>query len=118
MKLLHAKQLCRMKINEIEARIAEEESGPLPAAPPGPPLAVAGGFSSSSCGGRLMKDTQMESEAPDTGAGVGAFALPSKKKVIKSTFRKRASLRLTESRDRRCFAKLSKLSSQDLLKTE
>ena len=40
---------------------------------------------------------------------------PSNKKVIKSTFRKRASLRLTESRSS-VFAKLSKLSSKDLLK--
>ena len=57
----------------------------------------------------------MEGEVPDTGAGVGAFVSPSKKKVIKSPFRKRASLRLTESRSS-VFAKLSKLSSQDLLK--
>ena len=35
--------------------------------------------------------------------------------MIKSPFRKRASLRLTESRSS-VFAKLSKLSSQDLLK--
>ena len=54
----------------------------------------------------------MENEAPDTGAGVGDFVSPSKKKVIKSTFRKRASLRLTESRSS-VFAKLSK---QELLK--
>ena len=40
---------------------------------------------------------------------------PSKKKVIKSPFRKRAPLRLSESRSS-VFAKLSKLSSQDLLK--
>ena len=33
----------------------------------------------------------MENEAPDTGAGVGDFVSPSKKKVTKSTFRKRAS---------------------------
>ena len=57
----------------------------------------------------------MESEAPDTGAGVGTFVSPSKKKVIKSPFRKRASLRLSESRSS-VFAKLSKLSSQDFLK--
>ena len=46
----------------------------------------------------MDEDTQMENEAPDTGAGVGAFALPSKKRMVKSAFRKRASLRLTESR--------------------
>ena len=57
----------------------------------------------------------MVSEAPDTGAGVGDFVSPSKKKVIKSPFRKRASLRLMESRSP-VFAKLSKLSSQELLK--
>ena len=34
------------------------------------------------------EDAQMENEAPETGAGVGDFVSPSKKKVIKSTFRK------------------------------
>ena len=57
----------------------------------------------------------MENEAPDTGAGVGDFVSPSKKKVIMSTFRKRASLRLSESRSS-VFVKLSKLSSQELFK--
>ena len=57
----------------------------------------------------------MDNETPVTGAGVGDFVSTSKKKVIKSTFRKRASLRLTESRSS-VFAKLSKLSSHDLLK--
>ena len=56
----------------------------------------------------------MGNEAPDTGADVGDFVSPSKK-VFKSTFRKRASLRLTESRSS-VFAKLSKLSSQELSK--
>ena len=40
----------------------------------------------------------MENEASVTGVGVSDFVAPSKKKVIKSTFRKRASLRLTETR--------------------
>ena len=61
------------------------------------------------------EDAQTENDAPVDGAGVGEFVSPSKKKVIKSTFRKRASLRLTESRSS-VFAKLSKLSSQELLK--
>ena len=70
-------------------RIAEEESRVPPVAPSGSRPAV---------------------QVP----GVGDFvSLP--KKVIKSTFRKRASLRLTESRSS-VFAKLSKLSSQELLK--
>ena len=56
-----------------------------------------------------------EVKHPITGAGVGEFVSPSKKKVIKSSFRKRASLRLTESRSS-VLAKLSKLSSQELLK--
>ena len=102
------------EINELEVRIAEEEarippgaaSGPLPAEQEVFPLPPAE---------ENEDDTQMESEAPDTGAGVGAFVSPSKKKVIKSPFRKRASLRLSESRSS-FFAKLSKLSLQDLLK--
>ena len=102
------------EINELEARIAEEESGPPPAAPPGPPPQLQEVFPPPP-EEEIDEDTQMESEAPDTGAGVGAFALPSKKKVIKSTFRKRASLRLTESRSS-VFAKLSKLSPQELLR--
>ena len=62
------------------------------------------------------EDEEMENEASVTGAGVGDFVAPSKKKkVIKSTFRKRASLRLTETRSS-VLAKLGKLSSQDLLK--
>ena len=76
------------EINELEMRIAEEESLPPPAAPPGPPPPPAE---------ENEEDMQMEGEVPDTGAGVGAFMSPSKKKVIRS-FRKRASLRLMETR--------------------
>ena len=61
------------------------------------------------------EDAQMENDAPIDGAGVGEFVSPSKKKMIKSTFRKRASLRLTESRSS-VFAKLSKLSPEELLR--
>ena len=88
----------------LEARIAEKESPPVvqEAFPPPPEE-------------ENEEDTQMENEAPDTGAGVGDFVSPSKKKVIKSPFRKRASLRLMETRSS-VFAKLSKLSSQELLK--
>ena len=57
----------------------------------------------------------MENEAPICGAGVGEFVSPFKRKVIKSTFRKRASLRLTESRSS-VFAKRSKLTPQELLR--
>ena len=99
------------EINELEVRIAEEESRPPPAAPPGPLPAVQEVFRPAE---ENEEDTQMEGEVPDTGAGVGAFVSPSKKKAIRS-FRKRASLRLSESRSS-VFAKLSKLSSQELLK--
>ena len=80
------------EINELEVRFAEFlrflSSGPPPEVPvafPAPPE------------DENEEDTQMENEAPIDGAGVGEFVSPSKKKVIKSTFRKRASLRLTES---------------------
>ena len=112
-KLLNAKATLQNEINELEVRIAEEESRAPPAAPPGPPQAVQEVFPSPPAE-ENEEDMQMEGEVPDTGAGVGAFVSPSKKKVIRS-FRKRASLRLTESRSS-VFAKLSKLSSQDLLK--
>ena len=56
----------------------------------------------------------MENEALVPGAGVGDYVVPSKKKVIKSSFRKRVSLKSTETSS--VFAKLGKLSSQDLLK--
>ena len=102
------------EINELEVRIAEDEAQIPPGAPSGPPPAMQEVFPPPP-EEENEDDTQMESEAPDTGAGVGAFVSPSKKKVIKSPFRKRASLRLTESRSS-VFAKLSKLSSQDLLK--
>ena len=102
------------EINELEVRIAEEKSRAPPAAPSGPLPAVQEVFSPPA-EEENEEDTQIEGEVPDTGAGVGAFVPPSKKKVIKSPFRKRASLRLTESRSS-VFAKLSKLSSQDLLK--
>ena len=102
------------EINELEERIAEEEARIPPAAPSGPPPVVQEVFPPP-LEEENEDDTQMDCEAPDTGAGVGAFVSPSKKKVIKSLFRKRASLRLSESRSS-VFAKLSKLSSQDLLK--
>ena len=101
------------EINELEVRIAEEESRAPPAAPPGPPPAVQEVFLPPPAE-ENEEDMQMEGEVPDTGAGVGAFVSPSKKKVI-SSFRERASLRLTETRSS-VFAKISKLSSQDLLK--
>ena len=100
--------------DELEVRIAEEESRVPPGAPAGPPPAVPVEYSPPP-EEENEEDAQMENEASDTGAGVGAFVSPSKKKVIKSTFRKRASLRLTESRSS-VFAKLSKPSSQELLK--
>ena len=102
------------EINEIEARIAEEESRAPPGAPSGPPPVVQEAFRRPPAE-ENEEDTQMENEAPDTGAGVGDFVSPSEKKVIKSPFRKRASLRLMETRSS-VFAKLSKLSSQELLK--
>ena len=52
--------------------IAEEESGPPPAAPPGPPPQMQEVFPPPA--EEIDEDTLMESEAPDTGAGVGAFA--------------------------------------------
>ena len=102
------------EINEVEARIAAEENGPPPAAPACPPPEVPVIFPPPP-EEEMDEDTQMESEAPDTGAGVGAFALPSKKRIVKSAFRKRASLRLTESRSS-VFTKLSKLSPPELLR--
>ena len=102
------------EINELEVRIAEEESR-VPTVPPsGPPPVVPVAFLPPP-EEENVEDTRMEGEVPDTGASVGAFVSPSKKKVIKSPFRKRASLRLMESRSS-VFAKLSKLSSQELLK--
>ena len=54
------------------------------------------------------------------GAGVGSFMTPSKKKVIKSSFMKRASgkgvaLKVAETRSS-VFAKAGKLSAQDLVR--
>ena len=100
---VESKATLQNEINELEVRIAEEEARIPPAAPSGPPPGVF----LSPPEEENEDDTQMESEAPDTGAGVGAFVSPSKKKVIKSTFRKRASLRLTVSRSS-VFAKLSR----------
>ena len=59
---------------------------------------------------RLRKPETLRSSARTHSRGADC-----KKKVIKSTFRKRASLRLTETRSS-VFAKLGKLSSHDLLK--
>ena len=95
-------------------RIAEEESRVPPVPPPGPPPAVPVAFPLPP-EDKNEEDAEMENEAPINGAGVGEFVSPSKRKMTKSTFRKRASLRLTESRSS-VFAKLSKLSSQELLK--
>ena len=78
------------EINELEMRIAQEESLPPPAAPPGPPPAVQEAFPPPPAE-ENEEDMQTEGEVPDTGAGVGAFVSPSKKKVIRS-IRKRASL--------------------------
>ena len=94
------------EINEIEARIAEEESRAPPGAPSGPLPMVQEPFPPPP-EEENEEDTQMEGEAPDTGAGVGDFVSPSEK-VIKSPFRKRASLRLMETRSS-MFAKLSTL---------
>ena len=101
------------EINEIEARIAEESRAP-PGAPSGPLPVVQEAFLPPP-EKENEEDTQMENQTPVSVAGVGAFVSPSKKKVIKSPFRKRASLRLMESRSS-VFAKLSKLISQELLK--
>ena len=84
------------EINELEVRIAEEESRVPPVLPSGPPPEVPVAFPAPP-EDENEEDTKMENEAPIDGAGVGEFVSPSKKKVIKSTFRKRASLRLTES---------------------
>ena len=102
------------EINEVEARIAAEENGPPPAAPPGPPPEFQEAFPPPP-EEDMDEDTQMENEAPDTGAGVGVFAQPSKKRMVKSAFRKRASLRLSESRSS-VFTRLSKLSPPELLR--
>ena len=102
------------EINEVEARIAAEENEPPPAAPPGPPPDFQEAFPPPP-EEDMDEDTQMENEAPDTGAGVGVFAQPSKKRMVKSSFRKRASLRLSESRSS-VFTRLSKLSPPELLR--
>ena len=94
------------EINEIEARIAEEESRVPLVPPPGPPPAVP--VVLPPLPADENEDEQMENEAPATLAGVGDFVSNCKKKVIKSMFRKRASLRLTESRSL-VFAKLELL---------
>ena len=57
----------------------------------------------------------MENEAPVPGPGVSDYAVPSKKTVIKFSFRKRVCLKSMGTRSS-VFAKLGKLSSQDLLK--
>ena len=85
------------EINELEVRIAEEESRAPPFAPSGPLPAVRVAFLPPP-EEENEENEEMENGAPVDGAGVGAFVSPSKKKVIKSTYRKRASLRLTESR--------------------
>ena len=101
------------EIKDIEVRIAEEESRVPPGAPSGPHPAVPVDYHPPSY--EDGEDEEMENEASVTGAGVGDFVAPSKKKVIKSPFRKRASVRLMETRSS-VFAQLGKLSSQDLLK--
>ena len=102
------------EISDIEARIAAAEVRDPPVPPPGPapevPIVL---HPPPAC--EDEEGEEMENEASVTEAGVGDFVAPSKKKVIKSTFRKGASLRITETRSS-VFAKLAKLSSQDLLK--
>ena len=102
------------EINELEVRIAEEESRVPPVPPSGPPPEVLVAFLPPP-EDENEEDTQMENEAPIDGPGVGEFVWPSKKKVIKSAFRQRASFRLTESGSS-VFAKLSMLSPQELLR--
>ena len=70
------------EINELEMRIAEEESRVPPVPPPGPRPAVPVAFPPPP-EEENEEDTQMENEAPIDGAGVGEFASPSEKKVIK-----------------------------------
>ena len=60
------------EINEIEARIAEEESRAPPGAPAGPPPVVQEAFLPPPAE-ENEEETQIEGEAPDTGAGVGDF---------------------------------------------
>ena len=91
------------EINELEARIAEEESRVPPVPPPGPPPAVPVAFSPP------PEDENVRMRR-------GKMKLLSMGLVLASlSRRKRASLRLAESRSS-VFAKLSKLSSHELLK--
>ena len=101
------------EINEIEGRITAAETRDPPVPPPGPAPEVPIVLPPPAY--EDEEDEEMENEASATGAGVGDFVAPSEKKVINSTFRKRASLRLTETRSS-MFAVLAKLSSHGLLK--
>ena len=74
------------EINELEVRLAEEESRVPPVPPSGPPPEVPVAFPPPP-EDENEEDAQMENEAPIDGAGVGEFVSPFKKKVIKSTFR-------------------------------
>ena len=67
-------------INELEVRIAEEESRVPPVAPSGPLPAVPVAFLPPP-EEENEEDEEMENEAPATGAGVGDFVSPSEKKV-------------------------------------
>ena len=61
-------------------------------------------------------DEEMESEGSEVPESrVGDFVAPSRKKVIKSPFMKRASLRSSETWSS-VFAKAGKLSAQDLVR--
>ena len=107
------KATLQYEIHDIEARIAAAEARDPPASPPGPapevPIVLLPPPAYEE------EDEEMENEASATGTDVGDFVAPSQKKVIKSTFRKRASLRLTETRSS-VFAKFARLSSHNLLK--
>ena len=78
------------EINDIEARIAAAEARDPPVPPPGPapevPIVLPPPPAYED-----EEDEEMENEASAAGAGLGDFVAPSEKKVIKSTFRKRAS---------------------------
>ena len=65
------------EINEIEVRIAEEESRVPPGAPSGPHQAVPVDYPPPP-EEENEEDAQMEND--DTGAGVGDFVSPSKKR--------------------------------------
>ena len=84
------------EINEIEARIAAAEAEDPRHPPQGPAPDVQVTFPPPPAEEEV--DEEMDNEGSGVpGSGVGDFMTPSRKKVIKSPFMKRASLRLTET---------------------